>query len=244
MFYPLSHLPQTAETVYTRLSCIWEPCETRATVVLVWLPCFKKRECRNTIWTLPKSVYCLPKDWSACPQLLDRNKICIFLLLSIGCHNYFSDWYLIIWGTICFGIIWFLSSMMIFTSQFVFHCFCQCLLSFRKEHCRVVWVYGSPFLRWYGLFGRWNVEENDKVWRAFTNHCADILQDWQLSSKAKRANFPGRLLKVGLETSRNFTDIMTYFIYFLVVFCCYVTAGVTHKITLGKNFVFVAVHVT
>lgn len=154
IFFPISHPPQTLKAVHTRLSCMWEPCETRTRVACVWLPCFKQRKYRNKIWVLWKSLYCFLKDWSACPQLLNRNTIWNSLLFSIGCYNYVNNWNLIILGTIYFWIIWFLSSLVILTFQFVSHSFWQCLLSFRCEHCRVVLVYGSFFLTWYGLFGR------------------------------------------------------------------------------------------
>lgn len=154
IFFPISHPPQTLKAVHTRLSCMWELCETRTRVAYIWLPCFKKRECRNKIWMLRKSIYCFPKDWSACPQLLNRNTIWNSLLFSIGCYSYFNNWNLIILGTVYFWIIWFLSSLVILTFQCVSHPFAQCLLSFRCERCGVVLVYGSFFLTWCGLFGR------------------------------------------------------------------------------------------
>lgn len=154
IFFPISHPLQTLKAVHTRLSCMWEPCESRTRVACVWLPCFKQRECRNKIWMLWKSLYCFPKDWSACPQLLNRNKIWNSLLFSIGYYNYFNNWNLTILGTIYFWIVWFLSSLVILTFQFVSHPFWQCLLSFRCERCGVALVYGSLFLTWCGLFGR------------------------------------------------------------------------------------------
>jgi hypothetical protein len=60
---------------------------------------FSKEQMGDTIRMLLKSVYYFPRDWRACSQLSDRNKIWNGLLLSNGCHSYCSNLNLIILGT-------------------------------------------------------------------------------------------------------------------------------------------------
>lgn len=194
---------------------------------------------------LQNSLYCFPKDWSACPQCLNRNTIWNSLLFSIGCHNYFSNWNLIILGTIYFWIIWVLSSLVILTFQFVFYPFCQCLFSFRYEHCRVVLVYGSFSLTWYGLFGRSGMWEK-MIGFSLLSLITVLMILYETDGFLQQRNWPAFQEGRGKYVQELWEISLTSWLISStsLSFCYYVTAGFTHTITSGKNLVIVAVHVT